>query len=63
MLSTDKFNFNLKIKKDVNGCKIVDGSYRIKGNKIIDNKINLYTFEPIADNENTHSHKTYVKTK
>lgn len=63
LLSTDKFKSNLKVKRDINGCKIVNGSYRIKGNKIIDNKIDLYTFEPIIENETQYLHKTYVKTK
>lgn len=63
LLSADKFKFNLKVKRDINGCKIVNGSYRIKGNNIIDNKINLYTLEPVVDNEMQESQKTYVKTK
>lgn len=64
LLSYDKFKFNLKVKKDVNGCKIVNGSYRITGKDIIDSKTN---FKYIKSNNETKTHedvkKTYVKTR
>lgn len=64
LISFDKFKSKLKVKKDVNGYKIINGSYRIVGNKIIDNKFNLYTLEPNIENKTEYSNqKTYKKTK
>lgn len=60
LISFDRFKEKLIVKRDVNGHRIVDGSYRIKGKKIIDNKtyIKFQSFENCETKE-----KIYIKTK